>query len=206
MSYWEHRKPVHRARAVDVDDIARIAVRLLDEGGLRALTIRAVALRLDVAPASLYSRVTAVDDLFDLALDRALGGDTELRRAIERADLHPLMLAYYRHLVRHPWACQVIAMRAPRGPNYLRLSERMCVLLAEGGSTDPLGDAYALSNFVIGSATTSPMAGSERDAPVDEDLAPLYASLHTRHRVDTEAILDSGLHALLSREPHRSQM
>jgi AcrR family transcriptional regulator len=199
VSYWEHRKPVHRTRAVDVDDIARIAADLLDEGGLRALTVRAVALRLDVAPASLYSRVTAVDDLFDLALDHALGGDTELRRAIDHAELHPLMLAYYRHLVRHPWACQVIAMRAPRGPNHLRLSERMCVLLAEGGSTDPLGDAYALSNFVIGSATTTPVAGSERDAPVDGDLAPLYSSLHAEHRVDTEAILDSGLHALLRR-------
>lgn len=196
MSYWEHRKPVRRARAVDVRDIARVAVDLLDKGGLRSLTVRAVALRLNVAPASLYSRVTSVDDLFDLALDEALGDDSQLREA---AGLHPLMLAYYRHLVAHPWACQVIAMRAPRGPSYLRLSERMCVLLAEGGSTDPLGDAYALSNFVIGSATTTPMAGYERDTAVDGDLAPLYASLHARHVVDTEAILDSGLHSLLHR-------
>src|SRR5690625_661596 len=126
MSYWEHRKPVRRARSVDVRDLARVAVELLDEGGLRALTIRAVAFRLDVAPASLYSRVTSVDDLFDLALDDALGNDVHLQRAREHADLHALMLAYYRHLVRHPWACQVIAMRAPRGPCYLLLSERMC--------------------------------------------------------------------------------
>lgn len=137
MSYWERRKPVRRNRAVDVDEIARIAVELLDGGSLRALTIRAVALRLGVAPASLYSRVTSVDDLFDLALDDVLGRDTELQRAAEHVELHPLMLAYYRHLIRHPWACQIIAMRAPRGPNYLRLSERMCVLLAKAGSSDP---------------------------------------------------------------------
>lgn len=199
MSYWEHRKPIRRARAVDVREIARVAVELLDGDGLRALTVRAVALRLAVAPASLYSRIASVEDLFDLALDEALGNDPRLREAIEDADLHGLMLSYYRHLVRHPWACQVIAMRAPRGPSYLRLSERMCVLLAESGSVDPLGDAYALSNFVIGSATTTPMAGHERDAPVDGAVAPLYASLHATHNVDTEAILSAGLHALLRR-------
>ncbi|HIY67328.1 MAG TPA: TetR family transcriptional regulator [Candidatus Agrococcus pullicola] len=199
MSYWEHPKPVRRARSVDVRDIARVAVDLLDEGGLRALTIRAVAHRLEVAPASLYSRVTSVDDLFDLALDDALGHDARLQEATEHAELHTLMLVYYHHLVQHPWACQVIAMRAPRGPNYLRLSERMCTLLAERGSTDPLGDAYALSNFVIGSATTTPMASHERHAAVDSDVAPFYASLHASHGVDAEAILSAGLDALLCR-------
>ncbi|NEA87341.1 TetR family transcriptional regulator, partial [Streptomyces sp. SID14436] len=62
---------------MDVRDIARVAVDLLDGGGLRALTVRAVALRLDVAPASLYSRIASVDDLYDLALDDALGQDSE---------------------------------------------------------------------------------------------------------------------------------
>lgn len=199
MSYWEHRKRVQRVRAVDVRQVALVAVELLDDGGLRALTIRAVALRLDVAPASLYSRVASVDDLFDLALDQVLGQDTELQKAVEQAPLHALMLAYYRHLVRHPWACQVIAMRAPRGPNYLRLSERICVLLTDMGVTDPLSDAYALSNFIIGSATTTPTADQERIAPVDSDVAPIYASLHAAHQIDADAIIIAGLHALVHR-------
>ena len=199
MSYWEHRRPVQRARAVDVSQSGKVAAQLLDEGGLRALTIRAVASRLGVAPASLYSRVSSVDDLFDLALDDAMGRDSELGEARRQAPLHGLMLAYFRHLTRHPWACQVIAMRAPRGPNYLELSERMCVLLIERGSPDPLGEAYALSNFVIGSATTAPMAGQERESPVDGDLAPQYASLHAVHRLDAEEVVRAGLRALL---PH----
>lgn len=199
MSYWDRPKPVRRARAVYVCDIAHIAVELLDEGGLRALTVRAVALRMDVAPASLYSRVTAVDDLFNLALDAALGSDSQLQNAHQRAGLRDLALAYYRHLVAHPWACQVIAMRAPRGPNYLHLSERMCVLLAGGGSADPLSEAYALSNFVIGSATTTPTVGHQRGAAVDAGIAPLFASLHAQHTVNAEAVLKCGLHALLTR-------
>lgn len=199
MGYWEQRRPIRRFRSVDVHRLAAISADLLDEGGMRTLTLRAVALRMGVAPASLYSRVTSVDDLFDLALDYVLGCDTEWREALEHTDVQALLLAYYRHLVRHPWACQVIGMRAPRGPNYLRLSERMCVLLAENGSSDPLGDAYALSNFVIGSAATASAAGNERHAAVDSEFAPLYASLHAEHSVDAETVLTAGLHALLQR-------
>lgn len=137
-----------------------------------------------------------MDDLFDLALDGALGADQEIAAAVQKAPLHPLMLAYYRHLVQHRWACQVIAMRTPRGPNYLQLSERMCALLGGAGSPDPLRSAYALSNFVIGSATTAPIVGDERDSPVDPESAPTYAKLHQDHPVDAKAIVSAGLEAL----------
>ena len=196
MSYWTHPKPVRRTRAVDVTELARTAVDLLDEGGLRALTVRAAAGRLGVAPASLYSRIDSVDDLFDLALDHALGDDQSVTEALTTADLTGLMYRYFRHLVRHRWACQVIAMRAPRGPHYLKLSERMVALLRDAGVPDPLGTAYTLSNFVIGSATTAQMTDDERAAPVDPDLAPGYAALHATHRVDDDCLVIAGLTAL----------
>jgi AcrR family transcriptional regulator len=198
VSYWEHRKPVHRTRVVDVQHIARAAVTLLDDGGVRALTARAVATRLGVAPASLYSRIESVDDLFDLALDEALGQDPTMSRAIPHAPLRELMHAYYRHLIDHRWACHVIGMRAPRGPNYLRLSERMVILLRQSGAVDPLGAAYALSNFAIGSASTAPTTDSERLTAVDIETAPTYARLHAAHAVDTDTIFTAGIAALLA--------
>ena len=182
MSYWSHRKPVRRARAVDAHDLACAAVEILDEGGLRALTVRAVAGPLGVAPASLYSRIESVDDLFDLALDAALGADPGNVRAIAEDGIDALMLAYFRHLARHRWACQVIAMRPPRGPHYLRLSERLVVLLIDDGAADPLTVAYVLSNFVIGSAITAHVSGSEPDATVDNAAAPTYSRLHKQTR------------------------
>lgn len=197
MSYWDHRKPTRRARAVAIADIARESSAILDEGGLRALTVRAVAGRLNVAPASLYSRIEAVDDLFDLALDDTLGRDPDLTDAMSDATIHALMMTYFRHLRRHRWACQVIAMRAPRGPNYLRLSERMIVLLRSLNVPDALGTAYALSNFVIGSAATAEMASDERTSTIDPAVAPEYAELHERHSVSPDEIVDAGLTALL---------
>lgn len=197
MGYWSHTKPVLRERAVDVESLARAASGLLDEGGTRALTLRAVAGRLGVAPSSVYSRVGSVDDLFDLALDFTLAEDAEMRTAVREADLMPLMLAYHRHLVRHPWACQVIAARAPRGPHYLGLSERMVALLAERDVRDPLTAAYVLANFVIGCATTAPMAQDEVATAIDEGTAPLYARLHAQHTVDPVAIVTTGIRNLL---------
>lgn len=75
MSYWTDPPAVRRTRVLDAGGIARVAVRLLDEGGMEALTMRAVASALGVAPSSLYSRVRSLEDVLDLALDSALGAD-----------------------------------------------------------------------------------------------------------------------------------
>ncbi|WP_256173018.1 TetR family transcriptional regulator [Brevibacterium sp. HMSC22B09] len=198
MSYWEHRKPVQRLRAVDIMEVARVSAKLLDEGGLRALTLRSVAQKVGVAPASLYSRVDSVDDLFDLALDAALADDPLMSEAIHSADLPDLMQAFFVHLTTHRWAGQVIGMRAPRGPAYLTLSERMCVLLEQAGIPDPLGTAYRLSNLVIGSALTAPMAPDEKRVVIDPGQAPTYARLHTAHHISPQEILAEGIKALLS--------
>lgn len=198
MSYWEHRKPVQRHRAVDIAEVARASGRLLDEGGLKALTMRAVAQQVGVAPASLYSRVESVDDLFDLALDVVLADDPMMSESINNADLPALMQAFFTHLTTHRWAGQVIGMRAPRGPAYLALSERMCVLLEREAIPDPLGTAYRLSNLVIGAALTAPMAPDEKRVAINPEQAPSYARLHAAHHISPQEILTEGIKKLLS--------
>ncbi|MDT0201739.1 TetR/AcrR family transcriptional regulator C-terminal domain-containing protein [Nocardioides sp. AE5] len=198
MSYWSDPKPVRRTRAVTVDDVAREAVVLLDEGGIPAVTIRSLAGRVGVAAPSLYSRIRSVDDILDLGLDHALDGDRQVWRAAETGSPHELLLALYDHLCRHRWAAQVIGLRAPRGPAYLRFSERLLILLLGQGVEDPLSAAYAMSNFVIGSATTAASATDEPKSPVDHSLAPTYSRLHAGHAVDPRTIVDAGLRALTS--------
>lgn len=197
MSYWDHARPVQRARSVDLSEVAAAAVALLDDGGLRALTLRSAAQRVGVAPASLYSRVESVDDLFDIALDHALAADGRLQRSITGSALEDLVVEFFRHLRKHRWAGQVIGMRAPRGPAYLRLAERLCVLMVERGVEDPLGTSYRLSNLAIGSALTAPMASNEKAVAVESEKAPTYARLHAEHQISPEEIFRAGVRAML---------
>src|SRR5690625_1211021 len=122
MNFWQHRRPVRRSRLVDVASIGEHAVPLLDEVGLAALTVRGLAQRMGVAPASLYSRVTSVEDIFDIALDTALGSDEDLVAQLAGSSIQELMLTFYRHLVAHPWAPRVIGKRADRKSTRLNSS------------------------------------------------------------------------------------
>lgn len=198
MSYWTRRRPPQRDRAVRVDDLARVACELLDERGRAALTVRAVAARLGVAPSSLYSRITEVDDLADLALDLALATDTTVARAAEGADLLTLLTTWHDHLLRHPWAIAQTAKHPPLGPAYLALSDRLCVLGQEQGHADPLPLTYALSNYVLGSALTRSAATTEPGLPEEAlDAAPHLAAALRRSGVTADQVLRRGLRALL---------
>ena len=45
MSYWEHRKPVRRLRAVDIGEVARASVKLLEAAQMLARQPEAMQLR-----------------------------------------------------------------------------------------------------------------------------------------------------------------
>lgn len=201
MSYWDHAKPLQRSRAVDVVRIAEQACALLDEGGETSLTLRAVAQRLGVAAASIYSRVEGVEDIMDLALDHALMADSRFQADLaNETDASAILIGHYHHLARHQWAIGVIARRPPRGPAYLRLSEALCSRLVDAGHPDPLSTAYAASNYVLGCAATVRASMTEPGAPIDSEVAPVYAyhqgsqthSAETLLRLGVISILDSG--------------
>lgn len=72
----------------------------------------------------------------------------------------------------------------------------MCELLVDSGAEIPLGAAYALSNFVIGSASTAPITEQESHASVDTAIAPQYARLHAGyHDAVAEKIVTAGVSA-----------
>lgn len=189
---------VQRQHAVDIDAAAPAAAALLDGGCFCALTLHAVGTWLPVTPTSSYSRVGSIDDLFDLALDVALADDLGVAQVVAGDKLAKLMPTYYRHLVKHRWACQAIAMPPSRGPSYVRLSEGMCELLVDSGVEDPLGSAYALSNLVIASASTAPITERVACSGRYRDRSR-YARLHAGyHDADAEKIVFVGLSALLT--------
>jgi AcrR family transcriptional regulator len=199
VGYWTRSRPVQRRRAVRSEDLGRVACEILDASGGAALTTRAVAARLGVAPASLYSRIREVDDLADLALDHALGTDTAVAQAIEGADLVQLLTVWHDHLLRHPWAVAQTAKRPPLGPAYLALSDRLCELASELGDADPLPLTYAMSNYVLGCALTRSAAEADPDVPREAlAAAPHLAAARCRSTVTADEVLRRGLQALLA--------
>ncbi|WP_329080395.1 TetR/AcrR family transcriptional regulator [Streptosporangium sp. NBC_01469] len=152
-------RPPREGRAEPVVTLGRIvgaAVELLDEEGADRLTMRRLAERLETAATTLYLHVETKDDVLDLALD-AVFGEVPVPpgpRGAWRDDVTALIAEWRATMLRHPWSVTVLD-RPLLGPNVLARTEYLHAALAGAGFTGPdlTAAAYALANYVIGSAT-----------------------------------------------------
>jgi len=128
------RSPGQRA-GLAADAILAVARQLVEEDGVDALTMRALASRLGVAPNSLYSHVPDKSALLDAVLDDALGGvDVGGLEALGwRAGLIELMRRFRRLLLDRADLLPLLIARPTRGPNALRLGETTLRLLEMAG-------------------------------------------------------------------------
>ncbi|MGW8542590.1 TetR/AcrR family transcriptional regulator [Streptomyces albidoflavus] len=144
--------------ALSVAAVVAAAVEVADEGGIAALSMRAVADRLGRSSMALYTYVPGKAELLDLMYDRAhaeLPGayppDDGWRAAATAwaADLRALYL-------RHPWLLQVSYARPVLGPCEQRVMEALAgVLFATGLPASTLrAAAAALFDLVRGGART----------------------------------------------------
>jgi len=149
---------------------------LLAEQGMVALTMRAVAERLGVAPNAIYSHVANKTALVDGVLDEVLArvevptdeaGDPS-------AGLHELMTAAHRVLLARPDLVPLyLARHGARGPHAQRLGEVTLALLARAGVTGPAaGEALrVLIVYTIGFAAFTARLPSAEQGPVPADEA-----------------------------------
>lgn len=107
------------------EQITAAAIKIADEAGIAAVSMRRVAQDLGTGAMSLYRYVGSKDDLIALMLDHVEGEDplpevpgedwrTELTRLAERG--RAIML-------RHPWSAMLIIGRPNFGPNTLHTME-----------------------------------------------------------------------------------
>ncbi len=112
--------------------IAAAAIRLADAGGLEAVTMRAVAAELGIAPMSLYNYVPTKDHLIQLMVDMA--GSEYRYPAAEPADKRAAIADLARQgrdiTHRHPWLPDAMRRPAVFGPSGLRYFEWFLGLLA----------------------------------------------------------------------------
>ena len=124
----ETRVPLTRER------VLRTAVRLADESGIEALSMRKLAQALDVVPMALYRHVANKDELLDALVDVVISEiDPPLDGADWKTVIRARILSARRALLRHPWASRVMESRKIPTPVVLEYMDSMIGLFRTGG-------------------------------------------------------------------------
>jgi AcrR family transcriptional regulator len=165
-----HRSARRRRDPISRDMIVDTAIRLLDAGGLDALSMRGIADELGTGPASLYWHVGSKDGLLDLVFDKIIGeGLDAIADPLPgqwREQLKEVARAQRAISLRHPYVVRLSIGRIPLGPNALRYSERLLDILRAGGLPPDL--AVRGSHLLIATVNgfTLDETGVGRDAEV----------------------------------------
>jgi AcrR family transcriptional regulator len=132
------------ARSITVAQVVDAALALADEQGLAAVTIRAVAQRIEVSAMSVYTYVPGKPELLDLMVDATYArmqypSWTRLRW---RGRLTKVAEANRELLQAHPWLTEVAALsRPPLGPGVMGKYEHELAAFDNTGLSDVDTDA-----------------------------------------------------------------
>jgi AcrR family transcriptional regulator len=146
------RPPLDRGR------IVATGLRIVDEGGAEALTVRRLAEALGVSPMSIYWHVTDKAELLRL-IGEAVLDEVEIPPAKgdcreQLRDIHRSLLST---VLQHPNTVDIVIGRARFGAAGLTLFERiLSILLQAGFSPEAAFDAYqSLYLFTLGFSAVS---------------------------------------------------
>ena len=191
-------RPWHRG--LDRASIAAAALRILDERGPEALTMRALAGSLGVEAASLYAHVRDKADLVDAVLDSVLD-EVIIPAATSdlRADFAAAFGVYRRALVGHPAVVPLIAQRTSMSESQVRLVERSFELLERGGlTTRQAVDAHVtLLAYVLGFVLQEVGRPASTPRPVIEASPTLRRALEALPERDVDQRFTVGLGLIL---------
>ncbi|MFC3241059.1 TetR/AcrR family transcriptional regulator [Gordonia humi] len=159
------------------------AVRLADDRGLTAVTVRALAAQLGVSAMSVYTYVPTREVLVGLMVD-AVALRTPVPRAVGdlRADLAAVVRARREEYLTHPWLMDVSGWRDVLGPGRLRRYETQLTLFEGLPIDDVERDALVtlLESYAAGSARSALGAeavGAMSDAQWWQVVGPELASV-----------------------------
>ncbi|MGF7238823.1 MAG: TetR/AcrR family transcriptional regulator [Frankia sp.] len=151
------RRP--RAGGLTTERIVETALEVLREGGLDALTLRALANRLGssrVSNASLYRHIASRDELIVLIVDHLMGQvRLEPTGRGWRADVEALMRDIRRVILIQTLPTSVTRSRSAYGPNMLRVVDAVLGLFLGAGLTNQQA-AFATTTMIefVANATT----------------------------------------------------
>ena len=176
-----------RSRArhrLSTDAIVETALRIADEDGLEAVSMRRIAADLRVGTMSLYHHVGDKDELVELMAD-AISAELLVPGEILgdwRAALRALAQRTRDTFVRHPWLIDTAGQRPLVTPNQLRHIEQSIAIVADldVDRETAIGMVMAVDDYTIGYVfRRSRFGGGDRPAATDADRARVRALLDT---------------------------
>ena len=150
-------RPVVRRRRAPLtrEKVLRAALRLANEGGIEAGSMRRLGQALKVEAMSLYKHVADKDDLLDGLADLVTQEFTVPAPGDDwRTEIRESTISVHAALRRHPWAGPVLESRLQPGPTRLRYLDGVLATLAAAGFTPgDTGKAFmALDSHTYGFA------------------------------------------------------
>jgi AcrR family transcriptional regulator len=129
-------------------------VRLADEAGIEAVSMRRLAQELGVEAMSLYNHVANKEDILDGMVDLVVAEFAPLTAGDWKSVLRERILGARQVLLRHPWASRVIETRKTVTPAVIAYLDSMLgVLRTAGFSIDLTHHAtHALGSRMFGFA------------------------------------------------------
>ncbi|MBE9107952.1 TetR/AcrR family transcriptional regulator C-terminal domain-containing protein [Nodosilinea sp. LEGE 07298] len=133
--------------------VLRVALRLADQGGIEALSMRKLAEELGVKAMSLYNHVANKEDIVDGIVDAVVG---EIELPTLKTDWKTAMrqraLSAHTVLLRHPWATMAIVSRVNVGVAMLRYVDATLGCLVEAGFSYAMADRVwnAIDSHIYG--------------------------------------------------------
>ncbi|MFE9659218.1 TetR/AcrR family transcriptional regulator C-terminal domain-containing protein [Streptomyces sp. NPDC005955] len=175
---WEpERRPSRGPKpTLTVDRIVLTAIRVADEEGLDAVSMRRLSTELGTGTMSLYRYIPGKAELLDLMLDRVQESplDTEAPTGTWRDAVEAMArdsLALYQS---HPWLLQVNQVRPVLGPATLATMDQVLSRIRPMGLTDPelLSVIIMVDGYVSGVARTNVHAveAEKRTGLTDQDF------------------------------------
>ena len=185
--------------------IATAALRIADDEGLSAVSIRRVAASIGAGAASLYRYVKSHDELVELMMD-TVAGEYQLEAGGENPREKLLNLAHQGRDImhRHPWLAPLLLTRPSMGPNSLRYLEAALAALATVDLPGPAKlQTVAMmsaitSAFVqneLASAPASAPASAAADSATTSRVLYLAETLHTGNYPHLAAAMSGQAHS-----------
>jgi len=168
--------------ALDRTRVVQAAIRLADEGGLAALSMRQLAARLGVVPMALYKHVADKEDLVAGMIDEVVASYPSPPAGLSwREAVRFRVLAARKALTRHPWMRPAIESATRRTPTVLAYLDATAGDFVGGGVSYDLAHyaMHALGHRIWGfspEAFTAPTGSADAAPPPSpEEVAQMSA-------------------------------